>query len=221
MLKHKIINLLRNYGWMLACYFLFFIAIGLLQVLFPHYNFTEYQQNDINRMLLENPLQFFLLAVIIAPVLEEGMFRTLIKPSTNELIFFFSCWLVVLITSFIPVDVYWAVKFGFLLVFLIFSFVVLRELIPLPWQWKLCSWLKKYHLLIWAITSVLFGMIHIYNYVEGFELNFVLFLLIFPRIIAGVFFGKVKIENRSLLWPIALHAINNGAVLLLLLPQAL
>jgi hypothetical protein len=25
----------------------------------------------------------------------------------------------------------------------------------------------------------------------------------FPRIIAGVFFGKVKIENRGLVWPIA------------------
>lgn len=221
MLKYKIINLFRNYIWMLACYFLFFLALGFVQVLFPDFGFTEYQQNDINRMLLENPLQFFLLAVIIAPVIEEGMFRTIIKPTNNELMFFISCWLVVLISSFIPVDVHWAVKVGFLLVFLIFSFVVLRELIPVTWQWKTCAWLKKYHLPVWLITSILFGFIHIYNYVEGFELNFVLFLLIFPRIIAGVFFGKIKLENRSLLWPVALHAMNNGAVLLLLLPQVL
>lgn len=221
MLKYKITNLLRNYGWMLACYFIFFTALGLLEVFFPQFDLQEYQQNDINKILMENPLQFFLLAVIVAPVIEEGMFRALIKPSTNELIFFLSCWCLVVVAAFVPEDVYWAIKFSFLTLLLLLSFIVLRELIPIQWQWKICMLLKKFHLIVWVLTSIIFGMVHIFNYVEGFELNFVLFLLIFPRIIAGIFFGKVKMENKSLIWPMALHAMNNGAVLLLLLPRFL
>jgi len=64
-------------------------------------------------------------------------------------------------------------------------------------------------------------MVHIFNYVEGFELNFVLMLLIFPRIIAGYFFGKIKVENKGLIWPIAMHAMNNGLVFIVLLPKIL
>lgn len=221
LLQYKIINLLQNYGWMLAGYFAFFLALGVLQVLLPEFDLEQYQQTDINRLLLENPLQFFFLAVLVAPVIEEGMFRTLIKPSPNEIIFFLSCWLVVLLAAFIPQHVFWALKFSFLFLFLLLSFIALREFIPIQWQWKICLVLKRYHIGIWILTSLIFGMVHIYNYVEGFELNVVLILLIVPRIIAGIFFGKIKIENRSLIWPITMHALNNGAVFLLLLPQML
>jgi len=217
----KVINLVRNFGLMLGFYVLFFIALGLLSVIFPGLDLNSYQQTDLNRLLEESPLTLVILAVVLAPLIEEGMFRTLIKPSRNELIFFLCIWLFVLTLAFIPQSVNWMIKYGFLILFFILSFIFLREFIPVSWQKNLCRFLSRHYKVIWLITSVVFGMVHIFNYVEGFELNFVLLLLIFPRIIAGYFFGKIKVENKGLVWPIAMHAMNNGLVFIVLLPRIL
>jgi len=121
----------------------------------------------------------------------------------------------------IPQEVNWMIKYGFLLLFFILSFIFLREFIPRSWQKTICRILSRYYKVIWIITAVVFGMVHIFNYVEGFELNFVLVLLVFPRIIAGYFFGKIKVENKGLVWPIAMHAMNNALVFIVLLPRIL
>ena len=217
----KIQNLLRNYGWMLGCYFVFFVALGILKVGFPDFKFERYQQSDLIRLLEENPWKFLLMAIIFAPLLEEGMFRTLIKPSQNELIFFLCSWIFVGVISFIPSDVFWAIKYGFLILFMILTFLFLKEFIPQKWQIKLCFFLDRHYIFIWIFTSIIFGMVHIFNYVEGFQLDFLLVLLIIPRIIAGFFFGKIKIENQGLLWPITMHAMNNGIVLFFVFPKLL
>ncbi len=203
------------------CYLVFFAALGILSILFPGIDLNSYEQTDLNRLLEEEPLRLMFLAVILAPLIEEGMFRTLIIPSPNELIFFICTWLLVISLAIIPEDVYWMIKYGFLILLIILSFIFLKEFIPLKWQRSLCAFLGKYYKIIWALTAVVFGMVHIFNYVEGFELNFVLVLLIFPRIIAGYFFGKIKVENKSLIWPIAMHAMNNGLVFVFLLPRIL
>lgn len=206
---------------MLGCYVLFFIALGLLSIIFPGLDLDSYQQTDLNRLLEESPIKLIILAVVLAPLIEEGMFRALIKPSRNELIFFLCIWVFVITLALIPEDVNWMIKYGFLLLFFILSFIFLREFIPPFWQKSMCRFLSNYYKWIWVITSVIFGMVHIFNYVEGFELNFVLVLLIFPRIIAGYFFGKIKVENKGLVWPIAMHAMNNALVFIVLLPKIL
>jgi len=217
----KIKNLIGNFGSMLGFYFLFFISLGILKMIFPGFEIDQYQQNDINRLLEEDPLKLVLLAVVFAPIIEEGMFRTLIKPSQNELIFFLCSWLLIIGITLLPEETNTLIKFGFLLLSFILSFIFLKEFIPKKWQIAMCLFLKRNYRIIWLLTAVIFGMVHIYNYVEGFELNFVLFLLIVPRIIAGYFFGKIKIENHGLFWPITMHAMNNGIVFLILLPKIL
>lgn len=221
MILKKVINLVRNFGLMLGCYILFFIALGLLSIIFPGLDLESYQQTDLNRLLEEAPFKLVILAVVLAPLIEEGMFRTLIKPTPNELIFFLCIWLFVITLAVIPENVNWMIKYGFLLLFFILSFIFLREFIPGSWQKNLCRLLSRYYRVVWIITAIIFGMVHIFNYVEGFELNFVLMLLIFPRIIAGYFFGKIKVENKGLVWPMAMHAMNNGLVFIVLLPRIL
>lgn len=207
---------------MMGSYIVFFIFLGIFQIFYPEFDLEQYQQTEINRILQENPLQFILLAVVLAPVIEESMFRTLIKPSRNELIFFLSIWILVFVMGYVvPLEIFWAIKYGSLLLLLVFSFFLLKALIPVSWQMKLTEFLTNHYKVLWILTALVFGMVHIFNYVEGFKLDFVLFLLIIPRIISGFFFGKVKIENRSLIWPITLHAMNNATVLLLLFPRLL
>ncbi len=215
----KIQNLLSNYVWMIGCYFVFFVALGILKVVFPEFEFERYQQNDLMLLLEENPRKFVLMAIIFAPLVEEAMFRTLIKPSQNELIFFLCSWIFVGVISFIPADIFWAIKYGFLILFMILTFLFLKEFIPQKWQVKLCSFLGRHYRFIWILTSVIFGMVHIFNYVEGFQLDFLLVLLIIPRIIAGFFFGKIKIENEGMIWPIVMHAMNNSIILFFLIPE--
>jgi len=217
----KIKNLFRNYGWMLASYFVFFTLLGILQVVFPNLDILKYQQSDLNALMSEDPWKFVFLAVIIAPVLEEGMFRTLIKPTPNEFIFFLCSWILVGVTMIVPVDVHWAIKFGFLLLFITLIYFFLKEFIPISFQHSACSFLNRNYLIIWMITAIIFGLVHISNYVDGFQLDFLLFLMIVPRIIAGFYFGKVKIENKSMVWPIAMHAMNNATVLVFLIPKML
>ena len=204
---------------MLASYFVFFTVLGILQVIFPNFDFLKYQQSDLNALMSEDPWKFTLLAVVIAPILEEGMFRTLIKPSPNEFMFFICSWILVASAIFIPFDVHWALKFGFLFLFITLVYFFLKEIIPRTFQYKACSFLNRNYIFIWMITAVVFGLVHISNYVDGFQLDLLLFLMIVPRIIAGFYFGKVKIENRSMVWPIAMHALNNATVLIFLVPK--
>jgi len=206
---------------MLGFYFIFFTLLGILQVIFPDLDILKYQQTDLNFLISEDPLKFALLAVIVAPILEEGMFRTLIKPSPNDFIFFLCSWLLVVAAIFVPLDVHWALKFGFLLLFISLIFLFLREFIPKQFQYKACSILNKYYVSIWMITAIVFGLVHISNYVDGFQIDLLLFLMIVPRIIAGFYFGKIKIENKSMVWPIAMHAMNNATVLIFLIPKML
>lgn len=206
---------------MVASYFVFFLILGAINVIFPEFDLEQYQQANLNELLDKSPWKFIFLAVILAPIIEEGMFRTLIRPSQNDLMFFLTVWILVLVTAFIPLDIFWAVKYVFLILLAILSFLFLKEFIPLYWQQSLCKFLERYYIAVWLITAVIFGMVHIFNYVEGFQLDFVLFLLVIPRIIAGFFFGKIKIENNGLLWPILMHGMNNATVVLLLLPRLL
>lgn len=217
----KIINLLKNYGLMLGCYVLFFIFLSLLTSIWPNFSLDQYQQSDLQELMENSPLQFFILAVIIAPVIEEGMFRSIIRPTPGELIFFLSSWLIVVTALILPDDLHWLVRIVFLGLLFLMLYLFLNELITQTWKLRLCRFLKKHYLIIWIITAVIFGLVHVLNYVDSFELNVALLLLVFPRIIAGAFFGKVKIENGSLIWPIALHAMNNGAVVFFLLLRLL
>jgi len=213
--------LLRNYGWLLLAYFFFFSLLGILQVLFPELDMLQYEQGDLNSLMKEEPWKFAILAVIIAPILEEGMFRTLIRPSPNDFIYFLCCWVLMVMLIFIPVEVHWAIKYIFLIMFIAITFLFLREAIPLQFQFKACGILSRNYVGVWVLTAIIFGLVHISNYVDSFQVDLVLFLMIVPRIIAGFYFGKIKVENKTMIWPIAMHAMNNATVLILLLPRIL
>lgn len=204
---------------MIGSYFVFFTFLGIIQVIFPELDILKYEQEGLNSLMFENPWKFALLAIVIAPILEEGMFRTLIKPSPNDFIFFLCCWILVIVLIFIPADIHWALKYGFLILFIILIYLFIKEFIPRRFQYAACRILNRNYVVVWMITALIFGMVHISNYVDGFQIDLLLFLLIIPRIIAGFFFGKIKIENKSMAWPIAMHAMNNATVLVFLLPK--
>ncbi|MGA9324950.1 MAG: CPBP family intramembrane glutamic endopeptidase [Salegentibacter sp.] len=219
LIKTKLKNILRNYWLMLACYFLFFFILSLLSSVYPQIDFEKYRQTELFRLMNENPLKFGIMAVVIAPIIEESVFRSLVKPSENDILIFLCALLSLTAVYFIPVEAYWLLKYSLLLLSVFIIFIFLKAIIPQPLLARISRIFSRRYILIWLISATVFGLVHIGNYVEGWEFNLMLFLLIFPRIIAGFFFGKVKIENGSLLWPILLHAMNNGLIVLFSLPS--
>lgn len=217
----KISNLFRNYSMMIGFYFLFFFLIGFLNVFLPELDLQKYQQTELFDFMKESPLAFVIMAVIIAPLLEESIFRTLIKPSFTEFYIFICAVLAFIGLGLIPQEANSLLKYALIIVSGFIVFLFLQSLKPARSIRKFRIFLYKNYRVIWLLTAVVFGLVHVWNYVEGWQFDFILFLLIFPRIIAGYFFGKIKVENGNLIWPITMHAMNNAIVIFFLLPKLL
>ena len=217
-LSPKTKTLFRNYWLMLGSYFLFFFLLGFLSTVMPSIDLEKYQQTELFNFMNESPLAFVIMAVIIAPLLEESLFRSLVRPSLTDIYIFFCAVLSFFALAFIPAEANAILKYSLVVLSAILLFLFFSALKPARLLRKFRIFLYRKYIAIWIITAVLFGLVHIWNYIEGWQFDLILFILIFPRIIAGYFFGKIKIENQSLIWPIYLHAMNNGVVVFFLLP---
>ncbi|MBW1298640.1 CPBP family glutamic-type intramembrane protease [Aquimarina litoralis] len=184
----------------------------ILQSIFPYLDLQKYSQDSLFDVLKENKLKAFLAMVVFAPIIEELMFRTLVKPTSKDLILFVSSWGFFIIGLFVSIDLEWYYKYIISILILAFLFFVFKRIIPTVYLHQATTFLNKHQITTLQITSIIFGFLHIFNYVDSLTLNSILFLLIVPRIIAGHMFGKIKIENNHMIWPILLHAINNGVV---------
>ena len=196
---------------------LYGILMTVLPKIISRLDLTIYRQEFIHTMLQDDPFRAFIMIVVFAPIIEEMMFRSLIKPSHIEVVLFLAIWPVFFLVRFIPLDVYWGLKLIFIAIFLFTVVYIGQQLITEEKTERIRQWLTKKNIVLLVITSLLFGFVHINNYVEEFTFNLALFLLILPRIIAGFMMGLVKIRNKQLPWSMALHALNNGFAFTILL----
>lgn len=188
--------------------------------MFPGIDLEQYQQSELFEMLEESPFKFFFLAAIAAPILEESIFRSLIKPSQSNIKLFICAILYIAGLALIPEKGHWILRYTLIFITLSLFYYAMGELIPEKFFLKISGFLTRWYLPIWIFGAIIFGMVHVFNYVENLYFDLVLFILIFPRIIAGFFFGKIKIENKGMFWPILLHSMNNSMVLLLMYPYS-
>jgi membrane protease YdiL (CAAX protease family) len=77
---------------------------------------------------------------------------------------------------------------------------------------RLRTFLDKRTTLVLIVASIVFGLVHINNYVDDFVINMALLMLIVPRIISGFMMGWIKIKNQGLIWSMGLHFMNNAFV---------
>ncbi len=220
-LQLKLKNLLRNFGLMILCYFLFFFVLQLLNNSIFNLDLQKYEQMEILEILKESPLKFVFLAVVAAPIIEESIFRSILKPNTTSLKIFICSILYITGIVLIPEEAHWTLKYLLVLGVIALIYYALGELISPSFYRIVCYWLHRYYFLIWIGGAIIFGLVHIFNYVESFQIDLVLFIMIFPRIIAGYFFGKIKLENKGFIWPILMHSMNNSMVVLTALPFTL
>ncbi len=207
--SEKTTFLLKAYGNLWLLYILFGVIIGVLNIWFPEILNKEYEQTAILDMAQNNPIKLIIMACIFAPIVEEMMFRTLIEPSHSDLILFICSWPVFLGAGFLPESIHWAIRLGFSGVVLFTTYTILKQLIATEKTAYLRSQLSKYVLPILITSSLLFGLVHISNYVDSFTFNAALVLLVVPQVIAGFILGWVKKKNIDLVWPMILHFMNN------------
>ncbi|MCG9972078.1 CPBP family glutamic-type intramembrane protease [Gramella sp. YB25] len=217
----KVKNLLRNFTLMIACYFIFFIALRVIDVFVFNFDFNKYEQIELFETLKDHPWKFVFLAVIAAPLIEESIFRSLLKPSPFSLKLFLCAIIYMTGVFMIPEQGHWILRYSLLFGTILLFYYAMGKLIPSEFYKIICAWLHKYYLFIWIMGAIIFGFVHIFNYVDSFKIDLVLLMMIFPRIIAGFFFGKIKLENKGMIWPILMHSMNNSIVLFFLLPYTL
>ena len=115
---------------MIGTYFLFFFLLGFLNTFLPELDLEKYQQTELFNLMDESPLAFILMAVVIAPILEESMFRTLIKPSFTEIYIFICAVLAFVGLGFIPQEAHSLLKYGLVILSAIIIFLFLQSLKP-------------------------------------------------------------------------------------------
>lgn len=213
--NQKIKNLVFNYSIVVGIFFVYFIIVGIVTVAFPELGLDTLKESKIQDMLKNSPVKFFFLAVVFAPLIEESLYRSLVKPKPWEICLLLSCLLVSFGFRFIPEDVTWWIKSSVGLLTLVIVFKLFEEIIPQKLLQNICEFLGRHYIPIIIISSIVFGFAHVSNYVDEFVVTWPIFIAIVPRIILGFMFCKVKIENDGIGWAMGLHAINNGIVFII------
>jgi membrane protease YdiL (CAAX protease family) len=159
--------------------------------LFPVIEEAEHYQ-------IETITEAIIIGVILAPFLEETMFRLFLKFSRAR--FNVSFFLIALF-SFAFSKVVGFLMLGLWLIFAI-SLLYRRYYISIQY-----FWLKNRVAVFWLIV-LFFGLIHLDNYDLEMIPWYLYFPTVIPQLIGGVFLGIVRIRF-GFMWAVLLHASYN------------
>ena len=144
-------------------------------------------ENDMHRLQKifkeMKPGLIFFFAVIIAPFLEEIMFRLILKFRSNFLIL-------------------WPLQL--LILLQVDNKINLLKTIRKFWN-KFYGW-------IFYLVSIAFGIIHILNFEPSLNIYLLAPVLVAPQILIGINLGYLRIRF-GLIWSILFHAFYNGILL--------
>lgn len=154
--------------------------------------------------------EMFIKAVIIAPLIEESMFRLLLKPKQNNLIVF------LLLMS--PSALYTLYNGNYITFTVITSteLAILITILRNTYLLKLQKCIIKYFRLFFYFSILSFGFLHIMNFSFP-EINLWVILctplLVSPQIFMGSILGFVRVKY-GFIYSILLHATINGVATL-------
>jgi hypothetical protein len=175
------------------------------------------QYENLGKSSLYESYDFFTLCfitILIAPIVEELSFRSLLKPSkvnyTLSIGFMFYVGVSYFFGSFYIIDENFIVKVGgvFIVMGVMVAFFEKRNWV------KINSFGEKNFVLIFYVVSILFGYLHLLNFGDV-SLDKMLFspVIVFPFVVMGVVLGYVRII-LGLKWAITLHVLFNAFIVL-------
>jgi len=217
----KLYDFLRIFGLQLGIAILFGI---LITVITTSIGYNADQENLITEFYKDTPIILFIFfSMIYAPINEELTFRLFLKFSYIRLgigLSFFLFFLLEIIDPlgfpllttvsdryfqdtpflFFSLSIIITLIFGFLLGFLIKTFINKKRIILLY---------EKYFPLIFYFAVLTFGFAHITNYTNLKQFWYIIPVLVTPQLSIGLFLGYVRVKY-GLFWSIILHAIHNS-----------
>lgn len=155
---------------------------------------------------------FFFAAVLLAPLLEELVFRAQLRRFSGSILFFsFICG--ALLSSLLKTS--WAFlisPFIFFILFMIYRFTLAGSVSRKYQFWAdLFPW--HFH-----FTAVCFALVHLSNFEKGISLLPFGLLYTLPQLIIGLVLGYTRM-NYGLRYSMALHSLYNLSLTLLMLAQ--
>ena len=196
-------DILRLYALALVLILPLAIMVGLLAAKLS-------SSHSISEMA-EQPLLIFTMAVVIAPPLEEVLFRLPLRYTPVNLTFPLFLWLLIILGALASAKVISAILMLPLLclAFLgcVFLRVWLKEKMPAkPIHKQYEKWIGWF----FYGSTIIFGLIHIPNYqlINGSALLLAP-LLVSPQILLGLFFAFVRLRY-GFWWGVFTHAFHNG-----------
>ncbi len=189
--------------------FLFYLGLAVFFGLTGYLIYLS--KTDIQSILLTKISGYSLVekvlkVIILAPVIEEILFRLLLRFNHNTVRIFFA------VTISYCIYLIFHGKYTILMVLSGFQILLLAS-IWLRSIDQIKSFVENYFTTIFYISVLLFGLIHISNFEFSSASWFYLPLLVIPQLIAGTMLGHIRI-SYSFMHGIAFHMLINLTVLL-------
>lgn len=190
----------RHFFALIFIYILFVFPIGGLIFIISKVFHLEHYEPDLS------PLNLILLGIIIVPIYEELVFRSLLKFKKNNLILFFSMLggmivYFVIESRIIPLIIASVLLAIVLLLLVIFS----RE--------KIEHFISSNFKYFFYASAILFGLLHASNFTGNVYIIMAFsFILGGPQIIMGLILGFIRM-NYGLFYSILFHVMINSTLL--------
>jgi len=196
-----------NWNQFILLIFLYFIVVAIISIpmsgiahLLDAKHFTS--GRSVNEMLIK--------AVIFAPLIEEGVFRLLLRPKLKNLIGFS--------LLMFPLILYLLFKGNYITVTIISSIelAILITILRNTYLFKVQKCIIKHFRFFFHLSILSFGFVHITNFTFP-EINFWVILctplLVSPQIFMGSILGFIRMKY-GFRYSVLLHTIINGIVTL-------
>ena len=149
-----------------------------------------------------------LYAIILAPLCEESLFRSLLKFKKINIILFISA-----LTLYGGIAIFHSNYFHLSIIsILLISFITLLIIIP---RSKIEAFIvTNFKYFFWA-TAIVFGLVHLSNFIGNIYILMAFSLILTaPQIVAGFILGYIRM-NYGLVYSMLFHVAINSTILLI------
>jgi len=159
--------------------------------------------------LSDNPMMLALMAVGLAPVLEEAVFRLPMKYSYVRIGIGLGLALTMVSAIIESEEMIAAITGGVLFSIFLFQFINERKGNALNEQIA-PLWLTYFYIPFWLLT-IAFALLHLTNFGTSFPLYLAPFLVL-PQFVLGIILGYVR-TGFGFIYAVLFHALHNGILL--------
>ena len=192
---------LSTFFKLLGIYLIWTICISIFAMII--FKFFEI---DHNKVMMGSPLETIIIGVILAPIYEEVIFRSLLVFNKKSLIIFYVVATILIILGII--------NSKFIIISFLISYLAIITLsISIFDIQKIQSYINNHIAVFYYLSAFIFGLIHLNNF-SG-NLNYlILFSIIVtgPQIFLGLINGYVRLKY-GLIYSIAIHMTVNLSIL--------